>query len=487
VTGIKAAGLWKRSRIFSAVLVVIALTAGFLILGAAAEGSSTIPAPKQIMLSWTGDPTSTQTLTWNDNPDLTEVVEYIDKTDYTTAFSGALQAAAMSLQVSTTTTGYWRYEATVSGLSPSTVYYYRIGNSAGWSTAGTFTTAPPKSTENFLFSYFGDIQTTNETEMQAWGTLLQNAYSAYGQMAFGLQGGDIVESGLDLDGWQAFLNQATTVFSKIPFMSCNGNHESNFAGVGKPVSYLQMFALPTNGPDGFKEEFYSFNYGNCHYTVLNANVFSGEENLTDSDFTALADWIRNDLQSSRATWNIVMLHQPALPLAADSVCSAVKANWVPIFESTGVDLVIEGHQHVYSRSYPMYGGKIDYTNGITYLMGVSGSKFYSTADETYAAKTIYNTSNYEIFEVDGSHMYVSSYDKNGNLLDYNTLTAKAKSYSAVTGDVNNDGIVNMDDVNAVEQAIKNSADYSQVMDINSDGTVDIRDAQKILITYLALC
>ena len=101
-----------------------------------------------------------------------------------------------------------------------------------------------------------------------------------------------------------------------------------------------------------------------------------------------------------------------------------KKNWAPIFEQYGVDLVLVGHQHVYSRSYPMYQGSIDYEKGVTYIMGDSGQKFYSSADERYSEKTIYNTSTYQVVHIDGNTMEVLTYDAGGNELDYWSASAK---------------------------------------------------------------
>ena len=57
-------------------------------------------------------------------------------------------------------------------------------------------------------------------------------------------------------------------------------------------------------------------------------------------------------------------------------------------------------------------------------MGVSGSKFYSSADETLAEKTVYNTSNYQLVRVDGDLLTVQTLDSQGKELDYSTVTKR---------------------------------------------------------------
>jgi hypothetical protein len=117
-------------------------------------------------------------------------------------------------------------------------------------------------------------------------------------------------------------------------------------------------------------------------------------------------------------------HVPVYAVHSDTTAEKLKANWAPIFEQYGVDLVLEGHQHVYSRSYPMYQGQIDYENGIPYIMGVSGSKSYSSADETFAERTVYETPNCQIIRTDGATMTVQTVDTDGNELDYAAITQR---------------------------------------------------------------
>jgi hypothetical protein len=54
-------------------------------------------------------------------------------------------------------------------------------------------------------------------------------------------------------------------------------------------------------------------------------------------------------------------------------------------------------------------------------MGNSGLKFYDSADETLAERTIYSVSNYQLISVDGEDMTVRTFDADGEELDYTAL------------------------------------------------------------------
>lgn len=417
-----------KTHITGLAVVLVMLFVCFFITGAeAAEAWNFEP-----LLSWTGAAESTMTVTWR-MPE-TEKTSYI-RFGTTDTLENALrvEASAASMK-SGINPSFSSFSAVLSGLKPDTEYYYSVGGTSGRSGVMSFKTAGAKE-ESTSFIYMGDIQVVSDAEKEyaAWGEMLGTAYEKNPGLAFGLLGGDIVENGTKAGEWEAFIKNASPVFSKIPLMPTNGNHESNFLS-GKPELYTDMFTLPQNGPEGFKEEFYSFNRGSCHIAVLNSWVFSGEQKLSDAEFSKISQWIENDLSASSATWKIVVMHNPAYSLASDKVSDAVRKNWAPLFEKCGVSLVFCGHQHVYSRSYPMLAAEIDNDNGIVYIMGNSGQKYYSSADERYSEKTIYQTSTYQLVSVSGDKLTVQTFDSGGNELDYCALSprqSKKPSFSDV--------------------------------------------------------
>jgi hypothetical protein len=239
-----------------------------------------------------------------------------------------------------------------------------------------------------------------------------------------------VESGIDTGQWDAFLDNATPVFSRIAFMPTNGNHESNFPS-GKPELYIDAFALPRNGPEGFEEEFYSFDYGDAHFAVLNSWVFSGEQGLDEGGFEAIDSWVEQDLSSSDATWKIAVTHLPIYAVHSDPSADVARRHWAPLFEKYGVSLVFVGHQHVYSRLKPLLGGVVDFERGVTYIMGNSGRKFYKSADETLAERTIYDTATYQAVRIDGDSLTVQTFDGEGRELDFVSLSPRGSAGAAV--------------------------------------------------------
>ncbi len=403
---------------------LLILLAAFSLMLPAAAGDSRVPYG--VALSWTDDPATSITAVWRDDEEKAEVLQVTAEPAYgVSGFDTAVTVPAMCKDISLEGTGIWHYEATVTGLTPDTVYCYRVGCEGAWSEVRTFKTDAPES-KNVAFAYMGDVQTAfvMEEDYALWGELCAALYERNPEFSFAALGGDLVNSGISNAMFDCFFMNAEPTFSRVPLFSAVGNHESNFLG-GKPELYLDYFAFPMNGPEGFEEEFYSLDVGNVHLLVLNDWIFSGEQKMTVEDFERVADWIRYDLAASTADWQVVVLHVPVYEVHSDARATLVREAWSAIFEDYGVDLVFEGHQHVYSRSCPMYRERIDYEKGVTYIMGVAGSKFYDNADESRAERTVYNSATYELVRTDGSSMTVQAIDLEGNELDYAIIPQRA--------------------------------------------------------------
>ena len=81
------------------------------------------------------------------------------------------------------------------------------------------------------------------------------------------------------------------------------------------------------------------------------------------------------------SFRIVLMHRSAYPLNYNE--EEIRA-LAPVFEECNVDLVLSGHDHIYSRTTMLAGEKTAMnTNGVTYVVtgSASGSKYYAAADD----------------------------------------------------------------------------------------------------------
>ena len=139
-----------------------------------------------------------------------------------------------------------------------------------------------------------------------------------------------------------------------------GNHEVWGGTPAGRFPYLDIFSLPTNGEAGGvasgMEEYYSFDYANIHFICL--------DSMTQSRATngPMANWLRTDLAATTNQWIIAYWHHPVYSCGShwsdnpyEPEMFEMRENIVPILEAGGVDLVLNGHSHIYERSYLLHG------------------------------------------------------------------------------------------------------------------------------------
>jgi MYXO-CTERM domain-containing protein len=138
-----------------------------------------------------------------------------------------------------------------------------------------------------------------------------------------------------------------------------GNHEgvsSNSATESGP--YYDAFALPRRAEAGGlasgTEAYYSFDYANVHFVVLDSHETSR------SPTGAMLRWMRDDLAATDQDWIIAFWHHPPYTKGshdsdAETQLIEMRENALPILEAAGVDLVLAGHSHIYERSYLVNG------------------------------------------------------------------------------------------------------------------------------------
>ncbi|KGP77277.1 hypothetical protein JT05_00125 [Desulfosporosinus sp. Tol-M] len=360
--------------------------------------------PEQIILTWSGDPETSQTITWLMPDNSSAQVQYLRAEEFTGSFAAAQQMDGGGTAFDST---HYRYTVNITGLMPNEKYFYRVGREGAWSQTLSFSTAAGP--EDFSFLYMGDVQ----AGYAQWGSMLDAVYQGYPQIKFALLGGDLTDNGSDETEWGQFLDAATGVFSRIPVMPTKGNHDGSL--------YLKYFALPDNGPEGLKQEFYSFDYGNAHFVVLNSG--------NNTNATA-KQWLQADLQNTTKSWKFVMFHQPAYQAQEDykTIDDSIRENWVPILEQNGVDMVFVGHQHEYMRTYPIFQGEVQTdpaAYGIVYVMGNAGSKVYGGGSGfSYIAREE-TGSNYQIIDITGDVLTMTSNKSNGEVIESYTISKEA--------------------------------------------------------------
>jgi hypothetical protein len=368
--------------------------------------------PDQVVLTWSGDPRSTQAIQWRTGLKVRRGYVAFGKKSETTgrppwkwkrerAISRELEDRLLFND-----SVVRRHTVELEGLEPDTSYVYCVGDGTrkGWTEPAEFRTAP-EGTAPFSFIYMGDAQ----NGLDRWGTLLRNAYRERPDAAFYVMAGDLVDRGNDRDDWDDFFDNAEGIYDRRPLVPVLGNHECQG---GRPRLYLEQFSLRRNGPDGIEAgRAYSFEYGNALFVILDSNL----------DPSSQSDWLGAQLAGSEATWKFVVYHHPAYSSAPNRDNVKLREQWTPIFDRHHVDLALQGHDHAYLRTYPMKGqGRVDSPeDGTVYIVSVSGTKLYSQDPRDYTEFGMTNVSTYQVLDIQisGDRLVYRAYDLDGNLRD----------------------------------------------------------------------
>jgi hypothetical protein len=305
-----------------------------------------------------------------------------------------------------------RHRVAVDGLDPDTFYGYALGDGkrdtwGPWQIVKT----GPASNRGVRFLYLGDAQ----TGLESWGHLLNAAYRRHPDIDFLVLAGDLVDRGNERTNWDHLFLRAAGVFDRVPMMPCVGNHE--YLDVG-PRLYRAFFQLPRNGPIGVDSNLvYHFECGDACFAVLDSTL------AVTSEVEALrqAHWLDTTLQQSNASWKFVIFHHPVYPSHPWRDTPALRTHWVPIFDKHHVDLVLQGHDHAYLRTYPMRGHVrvSDPGAGTVYVIAVSGDKFVDQERRDYIQVGASRVSTYQTIDIDvpSNRMTYRAWTEDGKTLD----------------------------------------------------------------------
>jgi len=317
-----------------------------------------------------------------------------------------------------------RHTAKADGLEPATAYEYTVGDGSAEGTTpwATVRTAPAGSADVSLL-YMGDPQ----CGLEGWGKLLAEAHRRRPDASALLIAGDLVDRGNERTNWDHFFLRAAGVFEEVPVMPCVGNHEYLDRG---PWLYRAFFSLPGNGPAGVDADLvYSFEAGDAFVAVLDSTLA-----VTDpAQAERQAEWLDARLTETRRTWKLVMFHHPVYASHPTRENPSLLHAWAPVFDRHHVDLVLQGHDHAYLRTYPMRADRRvgSPAEGTVYVVSVSGDKFCDVDPRGYGEVGFARVSTYQTIDISARdrRLVYKSFDVSGREVDGFTVEKPTQARS----------------------------------------------------------
>ena len=330
-----------------------------------------------------------------------------------------------------------RHSATIQGLDENSDYFYRVGDKGNgyWSDAIPFVTGgETDDADTFSFISVNDSQGMVESDYDVYLSTLAQARQAFPDAAFTIHGGDFVDDGANEDYWTWALDDEDNVAQGMAMAPAAGNHEakSDVEGITDENPIVSHFNLSgvADGQDLSTGAYYSFEYKNATFVVLNTNDLGANGGISQEQY----DWAYQTLSAADTQWKIVLLHKSPYsngPHQADEDVVAIRSQMDALAASCDVDVVLSGHDHVYNRTpYLMRGEQQDVAtetqayqgtnyetavnpNGTVFIIaGTCGVKNYvqdtSGGIPSQVALDL-SVPVYTGFTIDGDHLYYRAY------------------------------------------------------------------------------
>jgi len=421
----------KKSLLMAAsVIVALSLPASAMAQAGApsapAAASTARPAwapsglPDRIVLSPGADAAREMAVAWRTDARQTQAVaELVEAIDGPAYEEGARTLTGVSVD-GTALSGQGRYQTVrFADLKPATPYLYRLKGADGWSEWLSFRTASAEASAPFRILYFGDTQNSilSKGSRTIRSGLLRTAPDVV------VHAGDLTGRSHDWE-WGEWTAAGGYGFAMLPQIVATGNHEYTDDDDGpRQLGRLWpvQFALPDNGAEQAPETSYFTDYQGVRFIVLDGTAATSLDAL-DSQ----TRWLDQTLASSTARWNIVVQHQPIYTCARPKDTEALKSAWEPIYRARNVDMVLQGHDHCYSRITDAEGKDAGAVRraagepqGPVYVVSVAGPKMYGLNDRalTQPDRVAADTQLYQTIDVEAGHLSYRAYTVSGVLYD----------------------------------------------------------------------
>ena len=325
------------------------------------------------------------------------------------------------------------HEATLTGLTPKTKYEYRVGygsdRRSDWyplETAGA-------SVYDVLI--YPDSQSGDYSQ---WEEIVKDSAHRNPRTALYISMGDLVDNGEQDYQWRTWLNSIRPLSANVPLATTLGNHEMYTLDwkMREPYAYLNYFAVPPNGNEIFNRRYYSYNFGDAHYVVLDTQLYeSNHDDNHDTHHPDLYDvqiqWLRQDLAANTKKWTVVLMHRDPFQYAFDRPGASRAAGFdeegvlfMPIFDEFNVDLVLSAHLHSYRNRGHVRNFERDASGPLYILTGIAGDarrpKWKDHPLDIYVAPDR-EKNNYMTMTVTPNKLIVKAFLPDGTQLDESVI------------------------------------------------------------------
>lgn len=380
------------------------------------------PLPDRVILTHTDAPATSVAVSWRTDLSVDEPkVQIALALDSPALHMASRMVKAESRHLVAGNGAALHHSAVIDGLEPNTMYAYRVSGGDTWSEWYQFRTAKDVAAD-FSFIYFGDAQNAVKSH---FSRVVRQAFSDMPKASLMVHAGDLVNlrAGKHDDEWGEWFDTGGWLFGMMPSVLATGNHEyvkNDRDGGGSEYvlspHWVPQFSVPKNGPPELRDTVYYLDYQGTRFIVLDS--LSAMRNGT---VELQARWLDSVLRNNPNRWTIAVYHHPMFSVSQGRDNPLLREHWKPLFDRYGVDLALQGHDHVYGRGANMGDGKNHYDNmtGTMYVVSVGGPKMYMVSEAAMANMTrvAEDTQLYQLIHVEHDRLLFEARTPSGRLYD----------------------------------------------------------------------
>lgn len=368
----------------------------------------------------TKDSTTSRTIMWQSNSEEKDAfVEYRKN-----KMGAATQVQKERINDKFTDDGKttWVHTVTLKNLEPGTEYEYRLGHGDSRSQWYKLITAKGN---KFKALIFPDSQSAN---YKTWEDVAMPAWKRNQDTQFFMSMGDLVDNGEHAWQWNEWFGRIQSMITQIPAAPVLGNHETYTLQWKErmPLAYLHYFQLPDGVPKQYQNQFYSFDYGDVHFVVLN-NLMWEMNKFQPNMLQEQKAWFRRDMEQTKKKWKVVLMHRDIILYEFDRPGSHPErfddegVVFMPLFDRYGVDVVLTAHLHTYRNRGHIYNYERSTKGPLYILTGVAGDvqskNLWKRSPFDIAAAQKPETYNYMVLEADINQLKLCCYLPDGRKID----------------------------------------------------------------------
>ncbi len=321
--------------------------------GFPSDGGSAIDAfsPSDANLPPTGEVTAPPYLMWptqdqvsvrweTDNP-------VIGRVDYGTDL---LLGSSVSEAAAVTT-----HELRLTDLAAGALIYYQVSFGGYQLPIASFHSAPPDDDDSaFRFLVWGD----NQDGVETFETIVDLMIAE--QASFALSVGDAVSAGTRANYRDQILGPIGPLAGRVPFLIAGGNHE-RYTDTGAAL-FDEYYSQPGD------EHCFGWRWGELYVVVIDTDL-PIDPGTTQGDCITAA---LSSTEATEATYRAAVFHKPPRIEwwfgGLIAFTEEMEAPWIrevlePMLEDLDVDLVFNGHNHLYAYTPETEGGITFVTTG----------------------------------------------------------------------------------------------------------------------------